>query len=42
MVDAHRDDGERFIVRADEKLAAFMELESALNHSRLETAEIFC
>jgi hypothetical protein len=28
-VDAHRDDGQRFIVRADEKLTAFLELEAA-------------
>jgi hypothetical protein len=28
--DAHRDDGKRFVVRADEKLTAFMELESAI------------
>ena len=27
--DAHRDDGRRFIVHADEKLTAFLELESA-------------
>jgi hypothetical protein len=27
--DAHRDDGRRFIVHADEKLSAFVELESA-------------
>jgi hypothetical protein len=27
-VDAHRDDGKRFVVRADEKLTAFLELES--------------
>jgi hypothetical protein len=27
IVDAHRDDGKRFIVRADEKLSAFLELE---------------
>ena len=27
IVDAHRDDGRRFIVRADEKLGAFVELE---------------
>jgi hypothetical protein len=27
IVDAHRDDGRRFIVRADEKLSAFIELE---------------
>jgi hypothetical protein len=30
IVDAHRDDGKRFIVRADQKLTAFMELESAI------------
>jgi hypothetical protein len=29
IVDAHRDDGKRFIARADEKLTAFMELEAA-------------
>jgi len=29
VADAHRDDGLRFIVRADEKLTAFVELESA-------------
>jgi hypothetical protein len=28
--DAHRDDGQRFNVRADEKLTAFVELESAI------------
>jgi hypothetical protein len=27
IVDAHRDDGKRFIVHADEKLTAFLELE---------------
>jgi hypothetical protein len=27
---AHRDDGKRFIVHADEKLTAFLELESAI------------
>jgi hypothetical protein len=26
---AHRDDGKRFVVRADEKLTAFVELEAA-------------
>jgi hypothetical protein len=30
IVDAHRDDGDRFIVRADEKLTAFLELERAV------------
>jgi hypothetical protein len=29
IADAHRDDGKRFVVHADEKLAAFVELESA-------------
>ena len=27
IVDAHRNDGKRFIVRSDEKVAAFLELE---------------
>jgi hypothetical protein len=27
IVDAHRDDGRRFVVHADEKLSAFAELE---------------
>jgi hypothetical protein len=30
IVDPHRDDGKRFIVRADEKLTAFVELERAV------------
>jgi hypothetical protein len=30
ITDAHRDDGRRFVVDADEKLAAFLELESAI------------
>jgi hypothetical protein len=30
VADANRDDGKRFIVRADEKLTAFLELESAI------------
>ena len=30
IVDAHRDDGKRFVVRADEKLTAFVELESVI------------
>src|SRR5438067_2296788 len=33
IVDAHRDDGKRFVVRADEKLTAFVELESAICRS---------
>jgi hypothetical protein len=30
IVDAHRDDGKRFVARSDEKLTAFVELESAI------------
>ena len=30
IADAHRDDGRRFIVRADEKLTAFLEVEAAI------------
>jgi hypothetical protein len=30
VADAHRDDGKRFVVRPDEKLTAFLELESAV------------
>ena len=30
IADAHRGDGQRFVVRADEKLTAFLELESAI------------
>jgi hypothetical protein len=30
IADAHRDDGRRFVVHADEKLTAFLELESAI------------
>jgi hypothetical protein len=30
IADAHRGDGKRFVVRADEKLSAFIELEAAL------------
>ena len=35
IADAHRDDGKRFVVRADDQLSAFVELESAIHH-RLE------
>jgi hypothetical protein len=30
VADAHRSDGKRFVVRADEKLTAFVELEAAI------------
>jgi hypothetical protein len=33
IADAHRDDGKRFVVRADERLTAFLELESAISDS---------
>jgi hypothetical protein len=29
-LDAHRDNGKRFVARADEKLTAFLELEAAV------------
>jgi hypothetical protein len=32
IADAHRDDGKRYVVHADEKLTAFLELESAVVH----------
>jgi hypothetical protein len=31
IADAHRGDGKRFVVRADEKLTAFVELETAIH-----------
>jgi hypothetical protein len=31
IADAHRDDGKRFIVRAEEILTAFLELERAIH-----------
>jgi hypothetical protein len=34
ILDAHRDDGRRFVVRSDEKLTAFVELEAAIRVSR--------
>jgi len=30
LVDVHRDNGKRFVARAEEKLTAFLELESAI------------
>ncbi|SRR6266498_882358 len=35
VADAHRDDSQRFIVRADEKLTAFVELESEISAVRI-------
>jgi hypothetical protein len=37
IADAHRGDGQRFIVRADEKLTAFLELEAAIHACGLES-----
>jgi hypothetical protein len=34
IVDAHRDDGKHFVVRADEKLTAFLELEAEISHAQ--------
>jgi hypothetical protein len=34
IVDAHRGDGKRFVVRADEKLTAFLEFESEIRANR--------
>jgi hypothetical protein len=33
ITDAHRDNGKRFVVHADEKLTAFLELEGAVRTS---------
>ncbi len=35
IADAHRDDGKRFVVRADEILTAFLELELAVRSGRI-------
>jgi hypothetical protein len=34
IADAHRGDGKRFVVHADEKLTAFMELESEISQAK--------
>ena len=41
IADAHRADGKRFVVRADEKLTAFLELERVTHEYRMEQ-EIDC
>jgi hypothetical protein len=40
IADAHRGDGKRFIVRADEERTAFLELESAINQSKILAAAL--
>jgi len=37
IVDAHRDDGKRFVVRTDELLTAFVELKSAIQRPKAIT-----
>ncbi len=40
LADAHRDDGKRFVGRADEKLTAFLDLERVTRESlRFQNAE---
>jgi hypothetical protein len=40
IADAHRGDGKSFVVRADEKLAAFMELQAAIRLGRLQASTV--
>jgi hypothetical protein len=40
IVDAHRDDGRRFIVHADDKLSAFVELKRVSRESLLSKCRI--
>jgi|SRR5215475_7669327 len=37
VADAHRDDGKRFVVHADEKLTAFIELQSTVRAASCQT-----
>jgi hypothetical protein len=39
IADTHHGDGQRFIVRADEKLTAFVELESAIRLASARSAQ---
>jgi len=39
VADAHRDDGKRFVVHADEKLTALLELESAIQLYSVKSAQ---
>ena len=38
IAEAHRDNGKRFVVHADEKLTAFLELESAIREATVYLA----
>jgi hypothetical protein len=43
IADAYRDDGKRFVVRADEKLTAFLELEAEMSgHDRQAAPDTLC
>ncbi|MGA7273757.1 MAG: hypothetical protein WBX14_02835 [Candidatus Udaeobacter sp.] len=42
IADAHRGDGKRFVVRAEEKLTAFVELKSAIRGFSLFHAPMHC
>jgi hypothetical protein len=39
IADAHRDDGKRFVVRSEEKMTAFLELERACRLLRVLLSE---
>jgi hypothetical protein len=40
IADAHRDDGKRLVVRADEKLTAFLELESVTRRRNVSNLQV--
>jgi hypothetical protein len=40
-IDAHRDNAKRFVVRAEEKLTAFVELESAIRAATRKSKVIY-
>jgi hypothetical protein len=39
IADAHRDDGKRYVVRADEKLTAFLEFELTIHLRQIALTE---
>ena len=41
VADAQRDDGKRFVVRADERLTAFVELEGAIRPAKTNARCLF-
>lgn len=40
IVDAHRDDGHRFVIRSDAKLTAFLELERTISSETSPSAPV--